>query len=126
MRSSIGEVITIVLCVLLGAAGQILLKLGASNPALAGSLGSGDWPGFVMRALMTPKVVLGLALYAGSTILWLVVLARTELSYAYPFISLGFLITTLFGWLALGEAVSAYRLAGVALIISGVILVARS
>ncbi len=123
---SIGEMTTILICVLLGAAGQILLKLGASNPALAGSLGNGDFPGFVIRALLTPKVVLGLMLYAASTVLWLVILARSELSYAYPFISIGFVVTMLFGWMALGEAMSVYRVAGVALIITGVILVARS
>lgn len=112
--------------VLLGAAGQIALKLGAATPAFAASINSGNLPAIIGRIILTPGIVIGLTLYGVSTLLWLAVLARTELSYAYPFISIGFIVTTLFGWWALNESISLVRLAGVALIIAGVILVARS
>lgn len=112
--------------VLLGAGGQIFLKLGASSPGFAGTLGSGNLLALALRIVSTPGIVIGLVLYGISTLLWLGILARTELSFAYPFISIGFVVTTLFGWWALDESVTIYRLLGVSLIILGVVLVARS
>lgn len=124
---NLNTIALILVCVLLGAAGQITLKLGASSPALAGILESGGSRiNFVIRALLTPKILFGLTLYAISTMLWLQILARTPLSFAYPFISVGFIVTALFGWLALGETMSAYRVAGVMLIVTGLFLIARS
>lgn len=120
------EIGVILMCVLLGAAGQIFLKVGALDPTLAGLLGGGQYSSFMVRAMLSPAVILGLTLYAASTALWLVVLARFELSYAYPFVSLGFVLTTVYGWQVLGEAMSLQRLAGTAMIIGGVILVSRS
>ena len=121
-----GGALAILVCVMIGAAGQIVLKLGVSNPALAALLDSGKYPEFLLRTLLSPLVLAGLFLYAMSTVIWLAVLARSELSFAYPFISIGFVVTTLFGWLVLAESMSPGRLAGVALIIAGVLLVARS
>lgn len=112
--------------VLLGAAGQIFLKLGASSPGFAGSLGSGSLFTVVLRVVSTPGIVIGLVLYGISTLMWLGILARTNLSYAYPFISIGFVVTTLFGWWFLHETISLQQLLGIALIIGGVVLMAGS
>jgi drug/metabolite transporter (DMT)-like permease len=117
---------SIVVCVLLGAAGQILLKTGASNPALVAQLNAGNVAGFGLRALSSPWILGGFLLYGASAAFWLVILARTQISYAYPFISLGFIVTTLYGWQFLGEHLSAMRAGGVALIMLGVLLVSRT
>jgi multidrug transporter EmrE-like cation transporter len=117
---------TIIGCVLLTAAGQIALKLGASNPALAGLLEAGNLTAFAARALSAPVILAGLLLYALSTILWLFILARADLSYAYPFVSLGFVLTAVFGRYALQEPLTMPRIAGIALIVLGVIFVSRS
>lgn len=116
----------ILVSVLLGAGGQICLKLGASSPGFAGTLGSGNFLALALRIISTPGIVIGLVLYGISTLMWLGILARAELSFAYPFISIGFVVTTLFGWWVLDESVTIYRLLGVCLIILGVVLVARS
>jgi uncharacterized membrane protein len=121
-----GETALIVFCAVIGAAGQIALKLGTSTPALATYSRAGDFQGFFTRALLSPTVMAGLLLYGASAVLWLLVLSRSQLSYAYPFVSLGFVITTLFGWQILGESMSLARLLGTILIIAGVVLVARS
>ncbi len=117
---------TILLCVLLTTAGQIALKLGASHPALVGLLDAGNVAGYAARAVVSPAVIIGLLLYALSTALWLVILARTDLSYAYPFVSMGFVLTALYGRLALHEALTAPRLVGIGLIVLGVIFVSQS
>jgi len=85
--------------------------------------------GLSLRALgqlfTNPGVVGGLALYSLGAVAWLAVLARWDVSKAYPLVGLGFAATVLAGWW-LGESVSLQRWMGVALICTGVWLVARS
>ena len=58
--------------------------------------------------------------------LWILALAKTPVSIAYPMVSLGFALNALLAWWLLGEAVTAMRMAGIGVIIVGVFLVARS
>ncbi|MGH7155332.1 MAG: EamA family transporter, partial [Acetobacteraceae bacterium] len=58
--------------------------------------------------------------------LWLAVLSRVPVSAAYPMISIGFVIVALLGWAFLGETLTPTRVAGIAFICCGVLLVSRS
>ena len=104
------------LCVLLTTAAQIVLKLGVSNPALQTLLKSGATQSFLIRATFSPYVLGGLTLYVLSTIIWLLVLARADVSYAYPFVSIGFVLTALYAYYAMHEPMSLARIAGILLI----------
>jgi multidrug transporter EmrE-like cation transporter len=68
----------------------------------------------------------GMACYAISIGLWLMVLSRVEVSAAYPMLSIGYVIAAVLGFVFLGENVSLARMAGIALICGGVVLVART
>lgn len=115
----------ILVSVALSASGQLLLKLGASAPAVRGAIAGGA-PGERLLALATtPALVGGLMVYALSAAAWIVVLSKLDLSLAYPFVGLGFVVTFLIGVLLLGEPASAGRLAGTLLIAGGAVLVAR-
>lgn len=76
--------------------------------------------------IQSPMVIVGLGLYGVGACLWLFVLGRAPLSLAYPFVGLGFIMTTLAGALYLNEGVSAGRIAGTLLIAVGCVVVARS
>jgi drug/metabolite transporter (DMT)-like permease len=114
------------LSVALTAFAQICLKIGVGDERLQALLAQRAWLEFLPTVLLKPWVMAGLAGYVLSTASWLVVLARAELSVAYPFVSLAFVATTLFGYWALHEAVGPARLCGIALIVAGVTIVARS
>jgi multidrug transporter EmrE-like cation transporter len=75
---------------------------------------------------INPYVLGGLACYVVSVVVWLMALSRVEVSIAYPMLSLGFALNALLAWWLLGEAVTAQRIAGIAIIIVGVTIVARS
>lgn len=77
-------------------------------------------------ASLSPQVVGGLALYALGAIVWLFVLAKVDVSFAYPFVGLGFILTMLLGWWWLNEPVDLTRVVGTLLVASGVFLVSRS
>jgi len=104
---------------------QIMLKKGMmSLPKF--DLNAGGILSSVFTIIFNPWVFLGLVMMVISMGSHLIVLSRVEISFAYPFLGLSFVLITLWGYFALGEDVTIYRVAGVLLICSGVALVARS
>jgi multidrug transporter EmrE-like cation transporter len=112
----------IVASVTISAFAQIAFKLGLSSKAPAQGSALAD----IIAKLTTLGVLTGLALYAVGTLLWLSALSRVELSQAYPFVGLGFALTTLGGWWLFGDTITPQRLAGIALIVFGIVMIARS
>jgi multidrug transporter EmrE-like cation transporter len=109
--------------VFLSAVAQILLKYGMSRAEVQRALSATEWS-LIARAVCTNgNVLVGLLLYVGSMIVWLFVLAKVDVSQAYPFVGVGFIITMVFGWLLLGESVNMYRITGTILVAFGVFLV---
>ncbi len=114
------DIIMILSAVALGALGQLSLKKGM---LLSGSTNLGF---NIIKVIFTPYVFLGLVFYAVAMLLWLTILSRVELSYAYPMLSLGYAFVVLASWLIFNERVSFLRLMGVLFICIGVTLVGRS
>ena len=67
----------------------------------------------------------GLAIFAVSAVLWLFALSRADLSFAYPFAALGYVIIVIASILFLGEHVQPVTWVGVVLIIAGIVLIAQ-
>lgn len=111
--------------VIISAVAQTLLKHGVT-PAAIGAEPSGGFVRSLIDFLQRPAVLAGLALYGAGAILWLGALARAPLSQAYPFVSLGFVLTALTGYALFGETIGPLRILGILLIVAGVVLVARS
>jgi drug/metabolite transporter (DMT)-like permease len=114
-----------VLSIGLGAAAQVLLKTGMSATTVQSALTRkhiGELGGALLANL---PLWGGLTLYGLSALAWLAVLARTDLSQAYPFVALGTVLVLLASAWQLHEPLSLLRVAGTALIATGVILVAR-
>lgn len=112
--------------VAMGALAQILLKQGMSQDGVQSALAKGAVLDLLLTVISTWQVVAGISLYAGSMVVWLAVLSRIDVTQAYPFVGLGFLITLAFGYFYLGEPVNGMRLLGTILVASGVVLVASS
>jgi drug/metabolite transporter (DMT)-like permease len=116
-------VVLILLSVALSVVGQLLLKTGVSQLG-ALSLARGDVMISLRSLLANPIVWGGLAVYAVGTFFWLGALSRVELGYAYPFLSLSYVLVMLTSWIFLREEVSLMRVAGAAIICCGVYAVA--
>lgn len=101
---------------LLNAAGQVLLKAARSadtEAALLTVFGRGEtWA--------------GLALYGISSVCWLWVLSRAPLSFAYPILALTFPVVVGASALLFSEAILPLRWMGVAVVMFGVALLART
>lgn len=116
----------VLLSVALGACAQMVLKAGVSTPAIETALSNGGWFGILAAFALSPLVWVGLIIYAASALVWLFVLARVDVSVAYPFVGLGFIFTMVLGWGMYGEDVTAIRVLGTLLIASGVAVLAQS
>jgi drug/metabolite transporter (DMT)-like permease len=111
--------------VLLGVAAQLLLKAGTNAVGrFAFSLDNALPVG--LQLALEPRILAGTGCYALSLVLWVMALSRTEVSVMYPMVSIGFALNALLAWWLLGEALSVQRIAGIAVIMVGVALVARS
>ena len=112
--------------VLLNAVAQVLLKAGTNALGGAIHLTVGNaFETFVRVASQLP-ILGGLACYALSLVVWIMGLSRTDVTIAYPMLSLGYVVAAAGAWLFLGEAVSPQRLLAIGVIMVGVALLARS
>lgn len=116
--------LALVLCsITLSALAQIAFKFGVRS---ATGMSPGRTSLSPLALVFSPGVIVGLALYAIGTLIWLNALERIELSQAYPFVGLGFALTTVAGWWLFEDTLSAQRLIGIALVVGGIILISRS
>ncbi|AKO96095.1 MAG: hypothetical protein RID15_10830 [Marinovum algicola] len=107
--------------VALSALGQTCFKTGVGRVSFA------ETAGLVQKSLsllLSPWVLGGLAFYGVGTVLWLFALRRIDLSLAYPFVAMSFVMVAASGVLVLGETLSLTRVLGMALIISGLLVMA--
>lgn len=64
--------------------------------------------------------------YALSILLWMAVLSKVEVSFAYPFLSIGYVVAAVVGYYFFGESLSVIRIVGIVIICIGVYLISRS
>ena len=107
--------------VLLNALAQICLKKGLQA---AGGMQVAVGP--LVRLMLEPWVLAGLACYAVSVVVWLGALSLVQVNYAYPFLALGFIANALLARAFLGEAMTPMRWVALGVIVLGVSLQALS
>lgn len=115
----------ILLGVLLNAAAQLLLKAGMSQIghfefSLANTIPIG------MKVMVNVPIIGGLFLYVVSVGVWLLVLSRVQVSFAYPMLSIGYIVNALAAYYLFDEPLTSVRMLGIFIIIAGVYLVAQS
>ncbi len=115
----------ILVCVALGVGGQLLLKQGMSADRDVVDRVSEVIPR-LLKAALNPVVIAGFVLYGLSAALWLIILTRAELSWAYPLLSMGYVLVVLLSRVLFHEAVTPTRLVGTLVIVAGVWLISRT
>jgi drug/metabolite transporter (DMT)-like permease len=114
-----------ILSVALGAAAQLLLKIGMSDALVQDALANKHGLTAVLTAARVPAIWLGFGCYGLSAVIWLLVLARLPVSGAYPFVSGGIVLVVVLGVALLGERVSVAQGIGLLSILLGLFLVSR-
>ena len=112
--------------VLLNAAAQLLLKAGTNALGGAIHVTAQNWFATGIKVFTQLPILAGLACYVISLLVWIIGLSRTDVTIAYPMLSLGYVVSALGAWMFLGEVISAQRLVAIGVIMVGVALLART
>jgi uncharacterized membrane protein len=102
--------------IIIAALGQIILKTGMNQ---VGKFS-------LLKTFTNPIVLLGLCFYFGSAVLWLMVLSKEKLSFVYPLVAFSYVLTVTLSKFILKEPVPPLRWLGLAIIIVGILVVAKS
>jgi len=117
-----GAFVLVFASVSLSAIAQTAFKMGVARAQTAAD--AAIWIK-ALTMVFSPLVLLGLALYGVGTLLWLFALRQLDLSLAYPFVAMSFVMVAGSGMLFLGEPVQPTRLIGLGLIVLGLLVMAR-
>jgi undecaprenyl phosphate-alpha-L-ara4N flippase subunit ArnE len=100
--------------ILIGVAGQMLLKAGAEGAA------------GVVDQFLRPLTILGLGAYAMAALLYVFALGRIPVSIAFPSVSLSYVVVALLGHLIWHEPMGWQHIIALAMICGGVTLLVRA
>jgi multidrug transporter EmrE-like cation transporter len=105
----------------LGVFGQLSMKKGMNS---IGAIGLKNVFSTEIFSIVSQRFVfLGIVLYVFSSMIWLVILSQEELSFVYPLISVGYIITAILSKFLFNESLTFFRFFGILLICSGVYLI---
>jgi len=120
----ISRILLIFIPVTAAAVGQMILKIGMTQ---VGELKFSDGLVNIFSRTFTNLYVLGgLAFFGVNAILWLVVLSREKLSFAYPMVAFAYIVTILLSKFILHEDIPLLRWSGLVVIIVGILMIAKS
>ena len=117
MSAGAKSIVLIVVAVFMIALGQVFWKLGTNQTGAGAS---------ITKTIMNVWFVLGCIMLLGSSVVWILALQRVDLSYAFPFQSLAYVFIFFFSIFLFKEPVTVMKVIGTLLVISGVIVVAKS
>lgn len=124
--STLISIAILVVSVIFATAGQITLKAAMESIGRIGSAQVSDAGQTLLRAFKEPLLWIGLILFGISAIFWLVVLSRVDLSLAYPFVGISYIVVVALARFLFHEQVPGLRWVGVCVIALGIALIGFS
>lgn len=112
----------ILFTVITNATAQLLLKHGM-NGVGAFNVGSESIGPLVARIIFNPFVFLGLTMFVVSMGSHLFVLSRVDVSFAFPFLSIAYVLVALWAHFFMGEALTLNNIIGIGLIVAGTLFI---
>ena len=121
---SLPSLLAILGSVIATAFAQVCMKMAsrhfAGEPTLDGLMDS------LFRQMLHPLSLIAIAAYGVSLVMWFLALRNVPLSVAYPFAGLTLALVALLGVGVLGETLTTAKLAGIALIVVGTVVLAKA
>ena len=112
------NILLCILNVLLMVTGQIIFKYGMKDKVI-------DSVPSIIKAVFSPVILFGLVVYVFTTFLWLYILSKIPISFAYPIQALAFPIVLIMSLIFFKEVIPVTRWIGIILIFIGVLFVVR-
>jgi multidrug transporter EmrE-like cation transporter len=118
----LGNLFIILTSILMSSTAHVVLKKGMMS--LEQRLGSQS-TSLIDTAWTTATnvwILGGMTLHVSALVVWLWALSRVDITFAYPFLALGYVLVSLMAWFWLGETITLVRVAGMLIIIIGLIV----
>jgi len=103
--------------------GQLILKYGLNQVNADFSLGATN---YFIQVFSNFYVLFALVLLAVNGLTWLLALSKIPLSFAYPVLSIGYVVVSGFSWLFFNENLSSMRIFGLGIVVIGVFVMSRT
>jgi drug/metabolite transporter (DMT)-like permease len=111
----------VLICVIIGVIAQLAMKKGMNMVGIIGL--KNIFSKEIFSIVFQKYVFVGIVLYFSASLIWLVVLSQAELSFVYPLISVGYVITAILSLFLFKENLTMVRFFGILLICGGVYLI---
>ncbi|PSW65591.1 hypothetical protein C0W88_09170 [Photobacterium leiognathi subsp. mandapamensis] len=116
----------IVLSVFFSSSSQLLLKKGAETLVIPSVFTLETIYRLSINIISNIYLVGGVLFQVIALLVWIYVLKKVDVSYAYPFISLGFVFVIFMGYLLYNEPIGYIKLAGSLIICIGVFILSKA
>lgn len=113
------NIFLILLSVLLNCAAQLLMRKGM---LVEGEVGLQNILSHIGSMATNLWLWSAMVCFLGSILLWVVVLSRVEVSYAYVFNSIGYVVLTVCAYWLFDESISVYKIVGMIVVIVGLVI----
>lgn len=80
---------------------------------------------YASKLLVNPFILLSIFLTLLSGLSWMIAMSKFEISYAYPYVSLGFVLIVISSYLFFNEPITIYKVFGVLFIVMGVFILSK-
>ena len=118
-------IILVLVSVLIISTAQVLMKNGMNMITLDGLSSLLNLYNLI-KIISNPYVLGGLIMYGLALVLWLGAMSRADVSFIYPLLSTGYILTTIFAIVFLSEQVSLFRWIGIGFIFAGTFFIGKS
>ena len=81
---------------------------------------------YLAKLFLDPFLISGLASSFVASLFWIMAMTKFEISYAYPFMSLAFVIVLIFSVFIFKETLSIYKIVGLVFIVMGIVITSRA
>ena len=121
------EHIYIFLSIFFAVSSQLIIKWKMSAFSIDG-IGGNMFDKFIfaISMLFNPYIMLSIIFTLLSGLSWMIAMTKFDISYAYPYTSLGFVFILLFSWLLFSEEIDIYKILGIIFIIIGIYISSKS
>jgi drug/metabolite transporter (DMT)-like permease len=125
-KKAVFALMLVLICIFAGAAGQILWKHGMLSMDEISGVEDLVQVKTISNIFTNKYILLGIIFYGLALVLWLGAMSTLDVSFMYPMLSLGYVVTAILAFAFLGEHVSLMRWLGIALVVAGCVLITKS
>ncbi|MFD2623981.1 EamA family transporter [Salibacterium salarium] len=81
---------------------------------------------FLLKLLLDPLILSGFLSAFVASLFWMAAMTKFDISYAYPFMSLSFMLVFFLSILIFNEPITSYKVIGLILIVAGILVTSQS